>query len=51
MKKSRFSDDQIVKILREADCNPLAEVATRLAVSEQSTYVWRKKFGEMSGKT
>lgn len=47
MKKSRFSDEQIVKILREADREPVAEVAKRHAVSEQSIYVWRKKFGEM----
>ena len=39
MKKSRFSDEQIVKILREADREPVAEVAKRHAVSEQSIYV------------
>mgnify|MGYP000512923621 FL=1 len=48
MKKSRYSDEQIVRILREADRFPVAEVAKRHGVSEQSIYTWRKRFGEMS---
>lgn len=47
MKKSRYSDEQIVRILREADKTPIAEVAKRHGVSEQSIYGWRKRFGEM----
>jgi len=48
MKKSRFSDEQIVKILREADKDPVADVAKRHAISEQTIYVWRRRFGEMA---
>ena len=47
MKKSRYSDEQIVRILREADQTPIAEVAKGHGVSEQSIYTWRKRFGEM----
>lgn len=47
MKKSRYRDEQIVRILREADKTPIAEVAKRHGVSEQSIYGWRKRFGEM----
>jgi putative transposase len=46
MKKSRYSDEQIVRILREADKAPIAEVAKSYGVSEQSIYSWRKQFGE-----
>jgi putative transposase len=48
MKKSKYSDEQIVRILREADRDPVAEVAKRHAVSEQSIYGWRKKFGDFN---
>lgn len=47
MKKSRYNDEQIVRILREADRDPLSEVAKRHGVSEASIYAWRKRFGEM----
>ncbi len=46
MKKARYNEEQIVRILREADREPVAEVAKRHGVSEQSIYGWRKRFGE-----
>ena len=47
MKRSRFTDEQIVRILQEADRDPVAQVAKRHGVSEPSIYAWRKKFGDM----
>lgn len=48
MKKSRYGEEQIVRILRETDKEPVAEVAKRHSVSEQSLYGWRKRYGEFN---
>jgi len=45
MRQSRFSDEKMVTILREADREPVAAVAKRHAISEQTIYTWRKRFG------
>lgn len=47
MKKARFSDEQIVAALRDAEATSAAEAARKHGVSEQSIHRWRKEFAGM----
>lgn len=48
MQRKRYTEEQIIGILREAETGkPVAEVCRDHGVSEYSFYRWRKKFGGM----
>ena len=44
MRTSSFTDEQMVAIIREADRDPVAAVAKRHVISEQTISTWRKRF-------
>ncbi len=49
MKKSKFSDTQIVSILKQAESGvPVKEVCRQYQISSACYYKWKSKFGGLS---
>jgi putative transposase len=48
VKKKRYTEEQIIGFLREADAGvPVKELCRKHGFSEASYYLWRGKFGGM----
>ena len=48
MKKSRFSEEQILGILKEQQAGlAVAEICRRHGISDATFYTWRSRFGGM----
>lgn len=48
MKKSRFSDSQILAVLKQAESGvPVPELCREHGISSATFYKWRSKFGGM----
>jgi putative transposase len=48
VKKKRFSVEQIVGILKQAEVGvPVAELIRKVGISEQTFYRWKKQYVEL----
>jgi putative transposase len=50
MKRSRYSEEQIIKVLREGEAGmKVLDIVRKHGISEQTYYRWKQKYGGMTG--
>lgn len=51
MKKKRYSTEQIVSALKQAEMGlPVADLVRQMGISEQTYYRWKKKYGGLESE-
>jgi putative transposase len=48
MKRSKFTEEQILFALKQADSGqPVRDVCRQMGISEATFYVWKKRYGDL----
>ena len=47
--KNRFTEEQIIKVLKEPEGGrPATDIVRELGIAEQTFYSWKRKYGDMN---